>query len=105
MFGGSTHDGLQLQGSRLIEGSGLGFRDSGLGIGVNERIWSCHAVALSSRCCVTCCYGPTVAGHLHYIHSPHAIPGPQAAKPPKPVPVRVFDLNSARSILVNNTIP
>ena len=35
MFGGSTHDGLQLQGSRLFESSGLGFRDSGLGIGVN----------------------------------------------------------------------
>ena len=28
---------------------------------------------------------------------------PQTAKPPKPIPLRAYDLNSVRSILVNKT--
>ena len=48
-----------------------------------------------------CCHGLTAEGHL--THSTHPMPY-EAAKPPKPIPFRVYDLNSVWPILVNNLI-
>ena len=45
-----------------------------------------------------CCHGLNVEGHLTQSPTPRR-PG---GKPPKPIPFRVQDLNSVRSILVNN---
>ena len=61
---------------------------------------SCRVTSSASQIAM-CCHGPALEGHL--THSPTHPTLSEEAKPLKPTSFRVSNLNSVRSISVNNT--